>query len=107
MVGVDKVCFQCRIVPNGSDSWARLRGVNMDKFNFQDFQRNPKKYELFKTATVRNTMIHQDGETLEGTIVGIRFAGVKRNQLYRRDEPVYVLSTGDVCYANNLHSFTL
>lgn len=79
----------------------------MDKFNFQDFQRNPKKYELFKTATVRNTMVHQDGETLEGTIVGIRFAGVKRNQLYRRDEPVYVLSTGDVCYANNLHSFTL
>lgn len=79
----------------------------MDKFNFQDFERNPKKYELFKTATVRNTMIHQDGETLEGTIVGIRFAGVKRNQLYRRDEPVYVLSTGDVCYANNLHSFTL
>ena len=46
----------------------------MDKFNFQDFERNPKKYELFKTATVRNTMVHQDGETKEGTIVGIRFA---------------------------------
>jgi len=56
----------------------------MDKFNFQDFQRNPQKYELFKTATVRNTMVHQEGETLEGTVVGIRFAGVKRNQLYRR-----------------------
>lgn len=81
-------------------------GVNM-KFDYQDFARNPKKYELFKTAIVRNTMIREDGETLEGTTVGLRFAGVKRNQLYRRNEPVYVLSTGDVCYANNLHSFVL
>ena len=77
------------------------------KYDHSDFVRNPGKYELFKTATVRNTMVREDGETLEGTIVGLRFAGVKRNQLYRRDEPVYMLSTGDVCYANNLHSFTL
>lgn len=77
------------------------------KYDHSDFARNPKKYELFKTATVRNTMIHENGETREGTIVGLRFAGVKRNQLYRRDEPVYVLNTGDVCYANNLHSFCL
>lgn len=77
------------------------------KYDHRDFERNPKKYEMFKTAIVRNTMIHENGETREGTIVGLRFAGVKRNQLYRRDEPVYVLSTGDVCYANNLHSFCL
>ena len=77
------------------------------KFDHQDFTRNPKKYELFKTATVRNTMINEDGETREGTIVGLRFAGVKRNQLYRRNEPVYALSTGEMCYANNLHSFVL
>jgi hypothetical protein len=25
------MCFQCRIVPNGSDSWARSKGVNMTK----------------------------------------------------------------------------
>ena len=77
------------------------------KFDHQDFTRNPKKYELFKTAIVRNTMINEEGETREGTIVGLRFAGVKRNQLYRRDEPVYMLSTGEMCYANNLHSFVL
>jgi hypothetical protein len=52
-------------------------------------------------------MVNQDGEVKEGTIVGIRFAGVKHNRLYRRDEPIYVLSTGDVCYANNLCEFTL
>lgn len=79
----------------------------MSKFNFQDYQQNPKKYELFKTAIVRNMMIREDGETKEGEIVGIKFLGAKYNHLYRRTEPVYILSTGDVCYANNLHSFVL
>lgn len=77
------------------------------KYEHSDFERNPKKYELYKTATLRNTIVHQDGETTAGTIVGIRFAGVKRNQMYRRNEPVYMLSTGDVCYATNLHTFIL
>jgi hypothetical protein len=79
----------------------------MSKFDHQDFTNNPKKYELFKTATVRNTMIREDGETKEGQIVGLKFLGEKYNHLYRRTEPVYTLSTGDVCYANNLHSFVL
>jgi len=79
----------------------------MSKFNFQDYQNNPKKYQLFKTATVRNMMIREDGETKEGEIVGLKFLGEKYNHLYRRTEPVYILSTGDVCYANNLHSFVL
>lgn len=77
------------------------------KFNHADFVRNPGKYELFKTAIVRNLIINQEGEVPEGTIVGIKYAGERFNPLYRRNEPLYVLSTGDVCYANNLHSFVL
>jgi hypothetical protein len=27
MLAIDKVCFQCRIILNGSNSWVRLKGV--------------------------------------------------------------------------------
>ena len=77
------------------------------KFNHADFVRHPKKYELFKTAILRNLIVNQDGEVPSGTVVGIKYAGERFNRLYNRTEPVYVLSTGDVCYANNLHSFVL
>lgn len=77
------------------------------KYDHQDFVRNPGKYELFKTATVRNLIVNQDGEVKEGTVVGIRYCGSILNRLYNRTEPVYMLSTGDMCYANNLHSFGL
>jgi hypothetical protein len=77
------------------------------KFDYTDYIRNPKKYELFKTATIRNMIVNTDGEVKEGTIVGLRFIGAKYNALYKRIEPVYFLNTGDVCYANNLHSFVL
>jgi hypothetical protein len=77
------------------------------KYDHKDYQNNPKKYELFKTATVRNMIVNQDGEVEAGTIVGIKYAGAVFNRLYNRTEPIYQLSTGDVCYANNLHSFCL
>ena len=79
----------------------------MSKFDHADFTANQGKYRLFKTATVRNSIINQDGHVDAGTIVGLEFLGVVRNQMYRRDEPVYRLTTGDTCYANNLTDFCL
>lgn len=79
----------------------------MDKFNHTDYVANPRKYALFKTATIRNTIVNESGEVTAGTIVGLEYLGERRNQLYRRDEPIYRLNTGDVCYATNLADFCL
>lgn len=77
------------------------------KFDYSDYLSNPKKYQLFKTATVSNLIVSQEGSVPKGTIVGLKHLGERFNPLYRRTEPLYALSTGDVCYANNLHSFVL
>ena len=79
----------------------------MNKFDYKDYVANPRKYELFKTATVRDTIINEIGEVTAGTIVSLEYLGARRNQLYRRDEPIYRLDTGDLCYATNLADFCL
>lgn len=79
----------------------------MNSFNYKDYVANPRKYELFKTAAIRDTIVNETGVVGAGTIVGIEYLGARRNQLYRRDEPIYRLSTGDVCYATNLTDFVL
>ena len=84
-----------------------LKGVNMRKFDHTDFLANAGKYALFKTAMVRNRIINEAGTVEPDTCVGLTYLGVRYNALYRREEPIYALSTGDVCYANNLHSFVL
>lgn len=77
------------------------------KFDYSDYLSNPNKYKLFKTATVSNLIVSQEGSVPKGTIVGLKHLGDRFNPLYRRTEPLYALSTGDVCYANGLHSFVL
>jgi len=77
------------------------------KFDYSDYLSNPKKYQLFKTATVSNLIVSQEGSVPKGTIVGLKHLGERFNPLYRRTEPLYALSTGDVCYANGLQSFVL
>jgi hypothetical protein len=81
---------------------------NLMHYEHQDFLANPKKYELFKTATTTAHFFGENGNDVpKGTIVGLECLGVKRNPLYRRDEPIYKLNTGHVVFANSLHQFVL
>lgn len=79
----------------------------------RDFAANPGKYQLFKTATVARSIFTHNAEhdIPEGTIVGLRYICTARNQLFRRDEPVYALTRNgseDVTvYGNTLTGFTL
>lgn len=79
----------------------------MSNFKHSDYIANAGKYRLFKTATLRNTIIHTEGQTEAGTIVGLEWLGDVYNALYKRTEPIYRLNTGDVVYATNLKEFTL
>ena len=77
-------------------------------YEHKDFLANPGKYTLFKTATTAAHFFGEDGNDVpKGTIVGLECLGVRRNQLYRRDEPIYRLNTGHTVYANALSSFVL
>ena len=78
------------------------------KYDHNDFLANPKKYSLFKTATTAAHFFGEDGNDVpKGTIVGLECLGVRRNQLYKRDEPIYRLNTGHTVYANSLVNFVL
>ena len=84
------------------------KGASNMKYDPTDFLANPKKYSLFKTATTAAHFFGEDGNDVpKGTIVSIECLGVRRNQLYRRDEPIYRLNTGHTVYANSLVNFVL
>ena len=77
-------------------------------YEHKDFLANPTKYTLFKTATTATHFFGENGDDVpKGTIVGLECLGTRRNQLYKRDEPIYKLHTGHVVYANSLHQFVL
>lgn len=82
----------------------------MRPFDHRDYAQNPLKYRLFRTATVRAHIFTHNGQDdlREGEIVAIEYAGDARNQMYRREEPVYrVKGTEHALYANALSDFTL
>ncbi len=82
----------------------------MRAYEHHDFEANPKKYELFKTAILQCHLFTNNGEQdIEaGTVVAIEYRCTARNQLLRRSEPIYTLKGYDVdIYANNLASFVL
>jgi hypothetical protein len=82
----------------------------MRAYEHQDFEANPKKYELFKTAILQCHLFTNNGEQdIEaGTVVAIEYRCTARNQLLRRSEPVYTIKGYGVdIYANNLASFVL
>jgi hypothetical protein len=79
----------------------------MNKFDHKDYVANPAKYRLFKTATLRNTIVNESGYVDAGTIVGLEFFNDVYSAFYKRTEPVYKLHTGDMCFAANLADFTL
>jgi hypothetical protein len=78
------------------------------KYDHADFVANPRKYQLYTSADVARNLFGENGADVPaGTPVGVKFIGVRRNQLYKRDEPVYQITTGHVVYANALSSFVL
>ena len=78
------------------------------KYDHADFLANPNKYALYSSADVACNLFGENGADVSaGTPVGIKFLGVRRNQLYKRDEPIYQLTTGHVVYANALNCFVL
>lgn len=81
-------------------------------YDHADFVANPRKYKLFKSADMATNLFGENGADIAaGTPVGIKFLGVRRNQLYKRDEPIYEITSGangyHVVYANALTSFVL
>jgi hypothetical protein len=79
-------------------------------FDHSDFVSAPIKYQIFKTAKIRNHVLTHNGESdLEaGACVGLEYAGTVRNQLYRREEPIYrIKGTEHTLYASNLTDFCL
>lgn len=78
-----------------------------------DFVAHPRKYELYKTAVIACHVFTENGanDIAPGTVVRVTFDCVARNQLYRRDEPVYRVETNGkfhgYFYANTLSEFVL
>jgi len=77
-------------------------------FSIPDYQTNPRKYELFKTARIATNEL---GEFTCGQIVAISFVGTDFPPNQVRDEPVYRIKSAsgneyDV-YASALDSFVL
>lgn len=77
------------------------------KYDPKDYERDPGKYRLFKTARTATNLFSHNGGVNAGTVVGLEFLGDIWNQLYRRWEPVYKLTTGDVVFATALEGFVL
>ena len=80
------------------------------KFDRADFESNPAKYELFRTAQIATHVFTNNGEhdLEQGQFVRIQFRCVAFNRLYRRNMPVYTIEgTGRDMYANTLMNFTL
>ena len=83
-------------------------------YQHQDFIDNPGKYRLFKTARVAQNVFTHNGQNdlSAGTFVSLEFFGALRNQLRRRDEPVFSIKTQDGqfwghLYASGLTDFCL
>lgn len=70
----------------------------MRTYNEVDFQINPKKYELFRTAVARQHLFtdNAEGDVIEpGTVVAIEYRRTAPNYLYERNEPVYEIKGYD------------
>ncbi len=80
---------------------------NLRDYNQKDYAQNPKKYSLFKTAKLKNSIFNQNGGVESETIVGLEFLCDKVNPLYKCSMPLYRLHTGDIVYGVNLKEFCL
>jgi hypothetical protein len=80
----------------------------------KDFETNPAKYTMFSTAVVAKNVFTENGanDLPVGTHVAVKYHATVRNQLFRRDEPVYAIykQGGEFwghLYANALDNFVL
>lgn len=82
-------------------------------FQHNDYDKNPGKYELFKTAKVNTNVFTENGEAdLEkGQYVAVSFMRHAYNAMRRRQEPVYSVTVGGkvwgYMFANALTDFVL
>jgi len=71
------------------------------------------KETLYRTARVKNSVFTHNGEAdlKAGQFVAVTFLRRAWNQMHRREEPVYSITTGGkvwgYMYANNLTDFCL
>jgi hypothetical protein len=82
----------------------------MSKYDPKDFEANPGKYQLFKTAVIASDIFTHNGEDdlKAGTHVAIQYFCTAKNCMYNRIEPVYMLVGMDrTMYANTLKDFVL
>jgi len=85
----------------------------MRPYDHSDFTRNGGKFALYRTARVARHVHTENGadDLVPGEFVGVEFFRVARNQLYRRDEPVYTVTKNGrvwgMVYANALSDFVL
>lgn len=85
----------------------------MRPFDPTDFARNPRKYELFRTARVNSRVFTENGESdlEQGQYVAVSHFRNAWNALRRREEPVYsITANGKVwgyMYASALADFVL
>jgi len=82
----------------------------MSTYDPKDFQANPKKYELFKTAVIASHCFTENGtdDLTEGQHVGIQYFCTAKNSLYNRMEPIYLITGTDrTIYANTLKDLVL
>ena len=82
-------------------------------FSHSDFEANPKKYELFKTARVASHVFTENGsdDLAKGQFVAVRHIRNAYNGLRHRMEPVYTITASGkvwgVMFASNLSDFVL
>ena len=79
-----------------------------------DFQMNPGKYVLFRTAVVARHVVTVNGmaDLHAGDVVGIQYGQTGYHPLYRRLEPMYTVTRSDgtrggYLYGSALKDFVL
>jgi hypothetical protein len=84
----------------------------MQRFNYADFSANPGKYRQFSTARLAGNLFTEGGanDGKAGTVVSLQYLNTVRNQMFRREEPIYLASANGqewAVYASALADFCL
>lgn len=84
----------------------------MRRFDYLDFSANPGKYRLFATARIAGHLFTENGESdaEAGTYVSLQYLNTVRNQMFRREEPIYMATAKGkewTLYASALADFCL
>lgn len=81
--------------------------MRTDRFDFDDYDRNPGKYELFRAAKSKQTFTNDGmGDRAEGEVVSVKFLRHTYSPFYSRTVPVYEVD-GSMTFGPTLYEFTL